>query len=674
MNFFEHQEQARHNTTRLVALFFLAIAIMIGAFYLIPIMGIRSVSMGQIGWWHPTFFCLVTAVTLGIIGFGSLTKMSELRQGGAAVAKSLGGRQVIPQTRDPQEQQLLNVVAEMALASGTPIPTVYLLSQEIGINAFAAGYSPDDAVIGVTQGCLKQLTRDELQGVIAHEFSHILNGDMRLNLKLIGVLHGLLFVHILGRGLLRTGWEVSIFDFLGGDDDDSGRGGLLLVGLMMAIIGSIGLVVGRLIKSAISRQREFLADASAIQFTRNPTGLSGALRRIGGFDSGSKIRTPKAEEASHLFFGEAITLNFMSDWLATHPPLKERIRRISGVKVAASLPNRVETSAVGFSEANIMKLQGQQSHTSRTTTTQTAPTAPPDTANKFLAAVGTATSQQLAKAHAFLQGLPPELSTAVRSPNSAMAFIYALLIDHKPEVRSRQLQLLQSTQTLADAEQVLQFAQILRSMDSRQHLPLLDLSIPVLRTITARQCAQFFKQIQALVRADGRLSLSEYVLQLILQKRLRPHFQKKTTLPNAVTSLDSVWKDCQVVLTILARIGHQKPEDAFYAFKSGMTRLPGAHKRELPKMLPKVTLYDLGQSLQRLEAAIPKLKQAIVDAAAHTVLLDNDVTSEEAELLRAIVITLDCPIPPFLEAKPKPKKVRTTAVKRNQTRSRKHRK
>ena len=654
MNFFEHQEQARRNTTQLVALFFLAIALMILAFYLIPILGIRSAVDSRIGLWQPEFFFLTSAAILGIIGFGSLTKMAELRKGGSAVAQSLGGRQVSPQTRNSQEQQLLNVVAEMALASGTPIPTVYLLSREPGINAFAAGYSPDDAVIGVTQGCLDELTRDELQGVIAHEFSHILNGDMRLNLNLIGVLQGLLFVHILGRMLLRTGWEVSWFDFFGGDDDDSGRGGLLLVGLALAIIGSVGLMFGRLIKSAVSRQREFLADASAIQFTRNPAGLSGALRRIGGFSEGSKMRTPKAEEASHLFFGEAVTLNFMRDWLATHPPLKERIRRITGAKIVTPPTNSPVTPAPAFAEANVM---GFQSGAAGSASCVTPAPSTPNAANTFMANVGTATPRQLAQAHRFLQTLPPALTTAVRSPDGAMGLVYALLIDSQPDVRLRQLQLLEADAVNIEAHQVDQLAKMLRSMDARQYLPLLDLSVPALRTLTPQQCAGFFKQIKALVQADGRLSLSEYVLQLILQKRLRPHFQKKLAQPKAVTSLEAIWNDCQVVLTILARVGHKKTQDAFYAFKAGLSRLPGAHKRDLPKTLLKVNLYDLGQSLKRLDPAVPKLKQAIVDAAAHTVLLDHDVTPQEAELLRAIVITLDCPIPPFLDSAPQPSKV-----------------
>lgn len=656
MDFFEHQDQARRNTVRLIALFVLAIAIMIVAFYLVAIFGFREALGGQFRLWQPVVFAGVSITTLGIIGFGSLTKMIQLRQGGPAVAESLGGKKVNLQTDIFKERQLLNVVSEMALASGTPIPTVYLLGHEQGINAFAAGYTPDDAVIGVTQGCLEQLTREELQGVIAHEFSHILNGDMRLNLKLIGVLQGLLFIYILGRMVLNNSPRSRH-----SRRSSEGSNKMALVGFSMIVIGGIGLFFGRLIKNGVSRQREFLADASAVQFTRNPHGISGALRRIGGFASGSIVRSPNAEEASHLFFGEAVNLSFMTDWMATHPPLKERIRRITGVTVTQTSPHlsaaavgATPDQAMGFQAANGIARSEISSQpfpqTSAQPPAQEHPLPSPDKASAFVAEIGTATPQQLNKAHYFLQSLPTALSEAIHSPQGAMALVYGLLLDRQPDVRSRQLALFEAPHTLVSSKQVDQLGRLLKKMDTRRYLPLLDLAIPVLRTITAQQCAQFFKQIQALVRADGKLSVSEYVLQLILQKRLRPHFQKKLEQPKAITNFGTVWQDCQNVMTILARIGHQKPGDALYAFKSGMERLPKASQQQMPQTLPKVTLNEFGLSLRRLEPVVPKLKQAIVDAAAHTVLIDNDVTPREAELLRAIVITLDCPIPPFLEA------------------------
>ncbi|MEY3298977.1 MAG: hypothetical protein RLZZ597_2237, partial [Cyanobacteriota bacterium] len=335
MNFFEHQEQARRNTTYLVFLFGLSVVLMISAFYIVAIFTIWVNAEGGFSWWQPGWLVFITLATMIVIGIGSTSKMIALRKGGAGLARSLGGRQVTPQTPHPKEMQLLNVVAEMALAAGTPIPAVYLLEDEASINAFAAGFSAETAVVGVTQGCLDQLSRDELQGVIGHEFSHIVHGDMGLNLKLIGVLQGLLLIHILGRIILRSmnsGSRSSSNDKIGGI--------ILIAGLSMAVIGSVGLFCGRLIKSAVSRQREFLADASAVQFTRNPDGLAGALTKLGQLSGGSKIMAPTAEEASHLFFGEALPgVAMFGHLLSTHPPLQDRIRRLGKVPTFATEPS-----------------------------------------------------------------------------------------------------------------------------------------------------------------------------------------------------------------------------------------------------------------------------------------------------------------------------------------------
>ncbi len=394
MDFFEHQDQARRNTTKLIFLFVVAIAAMILAFYMVAIFTLQDVAEGDFRLIHPGLFMLVTALTLGMIGCGTFTKMLELRRGGIAVAESLGGRKLRPQTEDFKQTQLLNVVAEMALASGTPVPTVYLLAEETGINAFAAGYAPDDAVIGVTQGCLEQLTREELQGVIAHEFSHIINGDMRLNLKLMGVIQGLLYIYILGRMFLDSSSRSQRHSRHSNDNEGGGK--LMVFGLAMVVIGGIGLMFGRLIKSGVSRQREFLADASSVQFTRNPNGIAGALRRIGGFTYGSKLRSPKAEEASHMFFGEALNPGLMNSWMATHPPLQERIRRITGLKIegapAVTVGNQfANAGALGF-EGGVLTNASAQATTAASTSSPAAPNQA-NRAEQFLAAVGTATPQ-----------------------------------------------------------------------------------------------------------------------------------------------------------------------------------------------------------------------------------------------------------------------------------------
>ncbi|WP_421656189.1 M48 family metallopeptidase [Leptothermofonsia sp. ETS-13] len=280
-------------------------------------MGARS--RAGLGLWHPGLFWTVAIPTVVVIGVGSLYKLMVLSQGGSIITQEMGGRLITPDTPNPAEYQLLNIVEEMAIASGISVPAVYVLDGEPGINAFAAGFTPNDAVIGVTRGCMEILTRDELQGVIGHEFSHILNGDMRLNLRLVGVLNGILLIYILGRLAIevRSG-------------RDRNGNGIALFGLALLIIGSVGLFFGRVIKAAVSRQREFLADASAVQFTRNPDGISAALRKIATHHSHSLVQSPYAEGNSHLFFGSALRFDLFGDLFATHPPLEERIHRLEG--------------------------------------------------------------------------------------------------------------------------------------------------------------------------------------------------------------------------------------------------------------------------------------------------------------------------------------------------------
>ena len=326
MDFFGEQDSARRNTRWLVVLFLLAVVTIIVTLYLV-LVGIMAFSTsprtsGPIAFWQPDQFLIVAVSVSTVILLSSLYKVVQLSSGGGAqVAESLDGRLVTRATDDKLERRLLNVVDEMAIASGIPVPKVYVLDHESGINAFAAGTTTGNAVVAVTRGTLEQLSRDELQGVIGHEFSHIFNGDMRLNIRLIGVLHGILMLALIGRVILRggsRGHRVS-------SSNKKGGGGIILFALALVVIGYIGVFFGRLIKAAVSRQREFLADASAVQFTRNPSGIAGALKKIAGIGA-TRIRHPDAESASHMFFGNGID-NFMS-LLATHPPVEERISRL----------------------------------------------------------------------------------------------------------------------------------------------------------------------------------------------------------------------------------------------------------------------------------------------------------------------------------------------------------
>jgi Zn-dependent protease with chaperone function len=329
MDFFQRQDNARRHTRWLVVYFVGAILGLACTFYIVslaPYFHAHPEATGS--FWHPELFQWVVSVVLGIIALGSLIKLIRLRKGGKVIALALGGRPLAVPAIDPEERELQNIVEEMSIASGVPVPAIYILDREPGINAFAAGLRSEVAVIGVTKGAMQFLTRDELQGIIAHEFSHIVNGDMRLNLRLVSWLHGILWIALVGRGLLEAArccipWN--------SESSDLKKGGLGLffigsfVGAIIYGLGSTGAFFGRLIKSAVARQREFLADAAAVQFTRNPMGLANALKKIGGLGHGSRLRNPMAEEASHMFFGNGVR-NSWFGFFSTHPSLKKRIK------------------------------------------------------------------------------------------------------------------------------------------------------------------------------------------------------------------------------------------------------------------------------------------------------------------------------------------------------------
>ncbi|MEH2110489.1 M48 family metallopeptidase [Nostoc sp.] len=640
MNFFEHQDRARQNTQQLIGLFSLSIAVMIMAIYIATLFLFR---MAPRVWWHPGLFLYVAGITIVAIAVGSLYKIACLREGGSVIAQELGGRLLIPDMADEQGRQLLNIVEEMAIASGISVPEVYLLERETSINAFAAGFTPNDAVIGVTRGTLQHLNRDELQGVIGHEFSHILNGDMRLNLRLVGLLHGILFIYLTGELL----WRIR-----GSSREDKGLP-LWAFGLALMAIGGIGLFCGRLIKAAVSRQREFLADASAVQFTRNPNGLTGVFQKLEQMDS--RLISPGAEAASHMFFGNALNPSFWENMFSTHPPLAERIRRVGGLNVSnlAAMPSRNQVRSPS-QESLTMGFAGGSSAT------------PEQVVNQ----VGSVTPEHFAHAQALLSQLPESLRLGVREQESAMAIAFALALDTENlEIQERQIAWLREVQPVELVDKTLELSSEISQLNPSIRLPLVDLAVPVLRQNSAKECQRLCKCVHGLAVATGSLSLRHFVLQLILWHRLQPSINPTSATTVEFTSIEQIWPDSLLVLSVIARVGHSQPdastEDIAYAFRSGVFRLPKAGEQEKPEIPLTCNFTELKKSIERLRLATPKLKQAIVDACAHTVLLDNKVTPSEADLLRAIAMTLDCPIPPFLNPQRGVSKQKQSSPKRS---------
>ncbi len=637
MDFFQRQEIARRNTKLLEVYFVLAV---IGTIVLVYLGSVVVLDFEQrrtmdsngnmdLTLWNPQLFLGVSVATIIIISSSSLYKISRLSSGGSVVAEMLGGRPIDAHTTDLSEKKLINVVEEMAIASGTPVPQLYLLFEEDGINAFAAGHTTADMVICVTAGALKYLTRDELQGVIGHEFSHILNGDMRLNLRLMGIVFGILCLTIIGKVLLQT----------------RGRNNPLpLFGMILLVVGSIGVFFGKLIKSAVSRQREFLADAASVQFTRNPEGLATALKKVGS--SGSRIDEPNAEDASHFFFANGLTESVFG-WMSTHPPLEERIRELDPQwdgKFISVHPVRNEEAAAQGKSRPAPTGQDALQRLGNLVTAQALPVGGIATA-AILSQVGAPTARHLEYAADVMAKIPDALTEAARDTMSAAALIYALLLSPDEAIRGKQLQLLEGDASFARETE--RFFYDLQTVESRARLPLATLSITALRNLSPAQYAQFSGNIRAIIELNGEMDLFAYVLQKIVLRRLDPRFNPPANRVPQYYALKPLLPDCAVLLSAVACAGQSDPDDIKKAFDLGAKQLDDPDK--VLQLDP--LAYDLGKidaALDRLNQAAPQIKKAILGACAETVAADGVIQENEAELMRAIADTLDCPIPPFL--------------------------
>jgi Zn-dependent protease with chaperone function len=643
MDFFERQDKARRKTKLLVFYFIVAICLLILASYaaVFAIFGRKEVvdSFGEASFtfWQTDLFLWSALGTLAVISIGSVAKTLELSRGGSAVAQMLDGRLINSNTIEADERKLLNVVEEMSIASGIPVPQVYLLENEAGINAFAAGHSTGDAAIGVTRGGMRMLSRDQLQGVIGHEFSHILNGDMRLNLRLMGLIFGILCLTVVGRVLLQTRGK---------------KNPLPLLGLALIVIGFVGVFFGRLIQAAVSRQREFLADAASVQFTRNPDGLAGALKKIGGLVIGSKLEAPHAQEASHMFFANGLRSS-VTGLMATHPPLEERIRALDPA-FDGKFPEVAPETA-------------EPTQPTQPVRSQPPPLPPPlpgfpqsgaagsgiigtvIAAQALLPDVGHPTTRHLQYAADLQRSLPKALESATRDPLGASTLIYALLLSNEPAVRDKQLADLAAETSDPIVDETLTIWPETQNVNVQAKIPLVDLALPALRQLSSAQFHEFRAAVHALAECDHQIDLFEYMLQKIVLRHLEPNF---LPAPKAVTQfydLRPMVADCGVLLSAMAYAGQEDPAQAEAAFARGAQLLSRIAKSEIP-FLPKVDcdLQRLDAALARLALAVPQIKKNVLNACVETVAADGLIQLPEAELLRAIADSLDCPIPPFI--------------------------
>lgn len=649
MNFFAHQEQARRQTRRMLILFALAVLAIVVAtdFVVMVAIGVDHARRGD-GGTNWAAIAGLSAAIVTVILLGSAYRIASLGGGGAAVAREMGGVPVELDTRNFAYRRLRNVIEEIAIASGVPVPQIFVLEDEAGINAFASGYTTADAAVTVTRGALDKLTRDELQGVIGHEFSHVLNGDMRLNIRLMGIVFGILVLATIGRKIAS----------ISARGRGRSEGGVVAFGVALFVVGYIGVVFARLIKASISRQREFLADASAVQFTRQTTGIAGALKKIGALAEGSKLSAGDTEEVAHMLFGDGVGY---SAWFATHPPLVERIRRLDPsfrdaeyraiaagwsepVLVADADLDDPDLSISGFAPAGASARAARTKAAALPDANADVSLSPPAVATQ----IGNPDTEDRETARAIGTTIPPPLRAAAYRQEQAAALIFALLLDARAEVRARQLASVAQHYDAGTSEQVQGLAALCGDLHPSLRLPLAALAFPALRRRPRPQLAVFIDTLKSLIEADGEIALEEYCLAKLVTLQVMDALSPAAASAIGRVKLPDAEREIADLFSIVARYGHDDERGAMRAYLSGIDEvLPGVASTYAP---PSDWTAALDRALARLDRLAPAGKELIVRGLVRAISEDGVVSVAESELLRTVCAALHCPLPPLINA------------------------
>ncbi len=606
MNFFKQQDQARRQSKLLIGLFVLAlisIAVAIG-----------TLAFLLAGW--PLVPWAAGAV-LAIMLMASLFKTIALRQGGGKVARAMGGTLVDPTTQDPARRRLYNVVEEMAIASGVPVPEVYVLEQEMGLNAFAAGYAPTDAAVAVTRGLLERLSRDELQGVIAHEFSHILNGDMRINIRLMGFVFGIMVIAIMGQHLMHSARF---------SKNSKDAAPLMMLSLAIVLIGYIGLFFGRLIKAAVSRQREYLADAAAVQFTRNPDGISGALKKIGTIEIGSHLEAD-SEEVGHMLFGQGVA-GFL---FATHPPLLKRIQAIE--------PTFTQDDLAQFAEKAQKKVSHDGPETDEAVNNEAVK---PAQANDALGVLGGFEGHQLLAAVSLLGEMPDSLKQWAHSDEYVASLLLYLVLGEQADDGSTLRPLIVAWGGEDALEKLALIQQTLGDVPLAWRLPLLEMCLPILKQKPLQERNELKALLGDLITHDGELTVFEYVMDRLIDQSLIEVAEPSKTKMAGAKTLVQLKPSVASLLAVVAMQGHGDEQGKLHAWQAIMEALIGE-----TIAWPAIENWAeaLDQALRVLNALKATEKERLAQAMVDCIASDGQIDPDEYALCRAIAARLHIALP-----------------------------
>ena len=662
MNFFEYQARARKQSRWLIIAFILVTLLIVAAVNLIVLsligfqapvasgvgyitqqsvgsFGLHSLLSADFLMQHINTIIGSSAGTAGVIGLASLGKISSLKSGGAKVAKDLGGTLVTNDSVDPLRRRLLNVVEEIALASGVPVPEVYVLENEPGINAFAAGYSTSDAAVAVTQGCLEKLSRSELQGVIAHEFSHILNGDMRINIRLMGVIFGILVIAIVGRKFMSSGRHIRT-----SSRDNGGVAAVVMIGLALMLVGYIGLFFSRWMKAALSRQREYLADASAVQFTREPMGLAGALKKIAAYSHKSYLKAD-TEEVNHMLFGQG----YRSLMFATHPPLEKRIKRVEKNFKQEDIEQLAKKLKEQERKEHIQAIEAEKEAAAKLTDKSKQSFNPADIVNQ----IGSPDFERVLAAAMLVSSMPEELGSAAHSVEWAPEVLFYTLLDNTKKIRDQQLMIVLKNMGEHSESKLRHLASARKKLSAEYRLPLLEMAFPSLKRRPQEDIEKIIHTVQQLIQADGKIDAFEYMLSKVITMQLHEAANPNSSKLHGKRKLADCEAEVFDVISVLAAHGHDDVHDTQKAYQQGVQ---GLGLSESNVLIVQDWVSRLDKAVEVLNELTPIDKNKLVEALARTVNADNKLVTEEHEMFRAICASIHVPLPLLKSVASKTKK------------------
>ncbi|MHA7879110.1 MAG: M48 family metallopeptidase [Saccharospirillum sp.] len=638
MDFFDNQDRARRKTGHLVFVFTVGVALTVllvnllgyAIYYVFFLYVDSQLDASLRGWLTSQFSWQLSLGALLVILAGSVAAYLQLRQGGEVVARWAAARPIDYDSQNPDERRFIHVVEEMAIASGTPVPQLYVMQHEPAINAFVAGYRPGQAVMVVSQGALEHLSRQELQGVVGHEFSHILNGDMRLNVRLMATLAGLIQIGQIGRFLFHGGLHrryrrrgSSGYLRVSSRRQSGAHIAVPVLGLGLMLIGYIGVLTGRLIKAAVSRQREYLADASAVQFTRDADGIAGALYKIREHAFAGQLQHRHAEDMSHFCFADSVSLSGM---LATHPPLDDRIRRINPTFITRARHRNARDEAP---EAAIAKSQ---------------PVAFEQVmgAAAVAAMAGRVTPDHLDYARQLYRHIPQQVRALVHQSAGARAWCYGqIMLFNKGFEQAILDDIKQSDREAAVALQSLwPFCQ---KLDAQLRLPVLELALPMLKRLDERATLVFLDRINRYIRINDETVLQEWVL----FAQLRHHLLRSAGRDQQETvSIHAAAGALRVLLSALV-YQNRDPAQARARYEQVAAPFDWPEKHLLPQA--DAGFEQVTDALEQL-AQVPFFwRRSILQACVDIVQADGDIHQEEYDLVRTIADSLGCPMPPLIE-------------------------